>query len=168
MSYIFSLLRPSLCAKSILEIDEVVLNNPKIKIVLIDVDNTIIPYKKEEIQSSFMHWLISISRKKKVVLITNSSRKRIRNIPQLNNFTYICRASKPLPFCYMKALKKCKVRKDAAIIIGDQVFDDILGGNLIGIYTILVQAIEKEKAHRIRIKRYLETLVLNRMEINIK
>lgn len=164
MKSFITFLKPSFFVNSILDIDECVINNPKIKVILLDVDNTIVPYKQIKIQNYIMQWLVSVSTHKTIVFITNSNKKRISSIKDLKTFNYICRACKPLPFCYYKAIKDYKVKKEEAIIIGDQLFDDILGGKLVRIDTILVKPIEVERTYRIRIKRYFELKILCKME----
>jgi len=164
MKNLISFFKPSLFVDSVLDIDKSVINNPKIKLILLDIDNTIIQYKRTKMQDCFMQWLISVSASKKIILVTNNSKKRVKSIAELKSFNYICRAYKPLPFCYLRTVKNSKIKKDEAIIIGDQIFDDILGGNLAGIYTVLVKPIEMEKAYRIRIKRYFESKILCKME----
>jgi len=121
--------------------------------------------KKQKYKVAFCNgWLVSVSVYKKIIFITSGSKKRVRSITEIKDLDCLCRVYKPLPFCFWRALRGCKLKAEDAIIIGDQVFDDILGGNLVGIFTILVKPLEMEKAYRIRIKRYFESKILCKME----
>ena len=162
MNRLLGLFAPSIFADSIFEVNEY-LFNPRIKLILLDIDNTIIPYEKKIIPSSYRRWLISASKKKEIVFVTNNNRRRVEEIAELKNFRCICRAKKPLPFCFLKLLNEYNIKKHEAIVIGDQVLDDILGGNLAGICTVLVKPLKTEPVIRIRIKRYFESLLLNKI-----
>ena len=56
---------------------------------------------------------------------------------------------------------KENVQKQHAIMIGDQIFTDVWGGNRFGIKTILVTPIEKRESILTKIKRPLEKVLLN-------
>ena len=69
--------------------------------------------------------------------------------------------AKPFPFTFNRALRIVKSKTSEAAVIGDQVFMDILGGNLSKIYTILVKPISKEKMRIRKFMRWLEKKALN-------
>ena len=50
--------------------------------------------------------------------------------------------------------------KDNTVFIGDQLFTDVWGANLTGIYSILVKPIDPREEIQIVLKRYLEKIVL--------
>jgi HAD superfamily phosphatase (TIGR01668 family) len=72
---------------------------------------------------------------------------------------YISLGLKPLPFGYLRAIKKLNVKKSEAAIVGDQIFTDVLGGNLVGMKTILLTPIKLEDSYGFRFKRWLEKFV---------
>jgi len=49
-------------------------------------------------------------------------------------------------------------------VVGDQVFTDILGGNRLGLYTILVCPLNKKEFIGTRVVRQVEKAVLNRLK----
>jgi hypothetical protein len=73
---------------------------------------------------------------------------------------YIHKAGKPKPGNYRKAMERMHTNEQNTIFIGDQIFTDILGANLAGIRTILVEPINPKEEIQIVLKRYLERLVL--------
>ena len=52
------------------------------------------------------------------------------------------------------------VPKEKVLFIGDQIFTDILGAHMAGIYSILVQPIHPKEEIQIVFKRKLEKIVL--------
>ena len=55
---------------------------------------------------------------------------------------YIGHAGKPKSASFVCAMDRMGVTKEQTAIVGDQVFTDVLGGNLAGITTILVKPIQ--------------------------
>ena len=70
------------------------------------------------------------------------------------------RCAKPLPLCYLLACRRMGVKRQEAVLIGDQVFTDVLCANLAGAVSILVEPIELEHFPFFKLKRRLEKLVL--------
>lgn len=73
----------------------------------------------------------------------------------------VCDAHKPSPENYLKAAALMDVPKEQVIFIGDQIFTDIWGARLAGIYSILVQPIHPKEEIQIVFKRKLEKIVLH-------
>ena len=165
MKRFYKLLKPFAAVNTILETGKVIDRCPSVKLIFIDVDNTLLSYKKSKISCCVKQWLDTVSADKMLVIVTNNNKKRVKKIAELNKFKHVCNAAKPLPFAYLSILKKYGILRKESLIIGDQLFDDVLGGNLAGIKTILIKPIEKEMTHRMRAKRYFESILLKYMEI---
>ena len=71
----------------------------------------------------------------------------------------LARTKKPLPFAFWRALRLLGAHKKEAVVIGDQVFTDVLGGKLAGIYTILVEPLSFREARRTKFNRLVERLL---------
>lgn len=54
-------------------------------------------------------------------------------------------ARKPLPFGFKAALAALGTRPAETAMIGDQLLTDILGGNLLGLYTVLVEPLNPRR-----------------------
>ena len=54
-------------------------------------------------------------------------------------------------------------RPEATVVIGDQLFTDVLGGNRMDLYTILINPMSKEELGTTKIVRKVERRVLNRL-----
>jgi len=69
-------------------------------------------------------------------------------------------AGKPWPAGFRRACREMNLRPAEVAVVGDQLFTDVLGGNLIGAYTVMVEPITSNALPHTRFARLLETLVL--------
>jgi predicted HAD superfamily phosphohydrolase YqeG len=67
---------------------------------------------------------------------------------------------KPLPFAFWQAMKLLGSAPKTTAMIGDQLFMDILGANLLGIYSIFVEHLTKETFPPRQWMRWLEQKAL--------
>ena len=111
-----------------------------IKSLLLDVDGTLLPRKEDLINNSVKDWIKISKNYFNLHLISNNpSRNRIKNIADQVNLTYSYKASKPSRKKLLNYLTTTGDLKTEVAIIGDRLFTDILAGNRLGIYTILVK-----------------------------
>ena len=158
---------PNACFRTVFDIDYNKLYENGRRIILIDLDNTLIPY--DEFDAKPIH--IELFKKIKtiglqVIIISNNKQNRVKRFAEKVNCDYIYSALKPLKKGYKKALKKLKNYDHHEIIsIGDQIMTDVLGSSRVGIPCILVKPIKKkiEKWYT-RINRKMETKVLKRLK----
>tara|TARA_Y100001968_G_scaffold53903_2_gene44981 strand:- start:1138 stop:1647 length:510 start_codon:yes stop_codon:yes gene_type:complete len=116
-----------------------------IKLLLLDVDNTLLPRSEISLNQSVYNWLIEAKKHIKLHLISNNpSRKRIGSIarPLQISFTYL--AGKPRRGKALEAINKFNYKRSNIAIIGDRLFTDIYVGNRLGLYTILVKPINSD------------------------
>jgi len=109
------------------------------RLLIIDIDNTIIPHGDSGASIEILNWLEEARhRGLKIVLMSNNSQKKF---PFLDIYVdmYYCRSLKPLSVNYKKVMKKFKVSPSQTVMIGDQIFTDVLGANRLGIKTVLVR-----------------------------
>ncbi len=131
-----------------------------IRAVIFDIDNTLVHHGDDstpEIDELFrkIH-----STGLKTLLLTNNDEERVLRFIKNIDTDYVCDADKPGKAGYIKALKKLGVRKKEAVVIGDQMFTDIIGANRCGIPSILVHYITVPGENKIGKKRYIEKAVL--------
>ena len=96
----------------------------------------------------------------KTVLLTNNDQERVELFIRKIDTDYICDAGKPDPGGYFAALEKMGLPPEKALVIGDQVFIDILGANRSGIRSVLVHYIEAPGERWIGFRRYAEKAIL--------
>ena len=97
--------------------------------ILLDMDNTILPRDKDEIPVELHSWALSLKEKGfKVCLLSNNWHDRIMNVAGDLGFELVSKAVKPLPPAYLMALHKLGAKPRNTVMIGDQLFTDVLGG----------------------------------------
>ena len=75
---------------------------------------------------------------------------------------FTANGAKPLTFGVKRAVRAMGVRKSEALVVGDQIFTDVMAGNLAGIRTLLVEPFRPETTWTFRLKRRLESVVFHR------
>jgi len=128
-----------------------------VRAVLLDVDNTIATYTSHEPAPGAVQWAKGLVEAGfRVVIVSNNFKKRVAPFAQRFGLDYICFAIKPLPFGYLKAAGLLKLRCRDCAIIGDQIFTDVVGANLCGMRSVLLEPIEPEAGFSFRVRRYFE------------
>ena len=151
------ILIPDMYQKSIYSINYEKLYNCGIRCLLFDLDNTCVPYV-EKVPSKKLIDLFDYLKDMgfKVILFSNATKKRLEVFK--NTLVVDCSYSsrKPSKRKFLKVLKIYNFDLSEVAIIGDQLFTDILGGNRVGIKTILVNTISKKDMPLTFIFRILE------------
>lgn len=128
--------------------------------ILLDVDNTITPYFVKipgEEGKAFVKKLKDTGFK--VIVFSNNTDKRVKEVANALDAEYYCWAFKPLPFKFIKAIKEKKLDKKRIICMGDQLLTDVLGANLVGIYSIYVKPISNKDSFTTAINRRIERFI---------
>ena len=151
------ILIPDMYQKSIYSINYEKLYACGIKCLLFDLDNTCVPYV-EKVPSKKLIDLFDYLKDMgfKVILFSNATKKRLEVFK--NTLVVDCSYSsrKPSKRKFLKVLKMYNFDLSEVAIIGDQLFTDILGGNRVGIKTILVNPMSKKDMPLTFIFRILE------------
>ncbi|MCD6450129.1 MAG: YqeG family HAD IIIA-type phosphatase, partial [Thermotogaceae bacterium] len=123
------------------------------ELFIFDFDNTLAPWKSTAILKENKKLLEELSKKAKVLIASNSSPRQMNNDL---NLEIIWRSYKPFAGKIKRRIKDLGVNHKRVVVIGDQLFTDVLFGNLIGAYTIKVNPIKEEEAVVTKINRFLE------------
>ncbi len=110
-----------------------------IKALVLDVDGTLITRHEIILHNSVINWVKDAQKDFSLHLLSNNpSKKRIESIAkQLNiNFTY--RAAKPTKGALRKVQHNLQLDPRQIAILGDRIFTDVLVGNRLGLYTVLI------------------------------
>ncbi len=158
------LLTPDLYVESILHIDLQQLKDKNIKGLIIDIDNTLVAWDIKYASEQSKDWLLSLKKKGfKLCLVSNNTEDRVVTFNKDLKLAAIHRAVKPRRAAFKKAMKIMDTNINNTAIIGDQIFTDILGGNRMGLYTILVIPIESKEFWWTTLVRKIERHVLKRI-----
>lgn len=94
-------------------------------------------------------------------LLSNNREPRVKAFAQeVNASYYVFKGGKPGTKGYKKAMERMGTSPADTVAVGDQLFTDILGANLAGIYSILVSPMNPKEEIQIVFKRYLEKPIL--------
>lgn len=152
-----SLLYPTIYFKRIYDIDFETLQNLGVNSLLLDVDNTLTIDKGTAPDTRTVEWIDRMRNSGvKMMIVSNGKSHRLKEFSKKLNLDCFAMACKPLPFKLKKAVKLISDDKNSVLMIGDQIFTDILGGNTVGIKTALLNPIETEKTFSFKIRRYFE------------
>lgn len=158
------ILSPDQLLNKVTDIDLADLKAQGIKGLLIDLDNTLVRWDSQELAEEFSEWLTKArSEGFKMCLVSNGVPRRVRHFASLMDIPAVIPAFKPLSAAFRKAIKKLELSPKEVAMIGDQVFTDVLGGNRLGIHTILIKPLSTKELKSTRLVRKLERRVLNRL-----
>ena len=135
-----------------------------LKLVILDVDNTLTSHNNPTPFPGVQDWIDE--RKSEgltLAILSNNTPDRVRPFAEKVGLSFVANAAKPLTFGMTRACKKYGFSPKETCIIGDQLFTDMLGGNLKrGVTSILVQPWEPEQHGFLRVKRTWEAPILRR------
>ena len=138
--------------------------------ILLDVDNTIAVWNEEHVADSVDAWIRNVLQNKiKIMLISNSAAARLERISCKYGIGYISWSLKPFNRSFVRglALMGCTDKK-RALVIGDQVFTDVFGGNRLDIATVLLTPRFDKDYIWTKFARKMENIVLRKLNINKK
>ena len=128
--------------------------------IIFDIDNTLVPHGAPADQRSIVLFQELEKLGFQVMLLSNNKEPRVRTFHDEVKAAYIFNAKKPKAENYKRAMELMKTDIKSTIVVGDQIFTDILGANNAGIRSILVKPIHPKEEIQIVFKRYLEKIVL--------
>lgn len=128
--------------------------------IIFDIDNTLVCHGAPADERSIR--LFSELKKMGfgILLLSNNKEPRVKMFNDAVSAQYIYKAGKPGKKGYLKAMEKLGTDRENTLFVGDQLFTDVWGARNVGIYSLLVQPIDKKEEIQIILKRYLERIVL--------
>ncbi|GAC1579477.1 MAG: YqeG family HAD IIIA-type phosphatase [Candidatus Elarobacter sp.] len=153
--------RPTRWTPRITSIDLGELRGRGIRGVIIDLDNTIVGFRSLVPLAEDAAWVRQAKALDvRVAVLTNNGTPWAAEIAKDLGVPCIPRARKPLPHGFRRALHLLEVTAEEAVVVGDQLFTDVLGAKLAGLEVILVDPIVRHDPWNTRPLRWLERLVL--------
>ena len=111
-----------------------------IRVMLLDVDRTLLPGRDVELPDAMQRWVNDASRHLHLHLISNNpSRARVQAVAEQMNVSFTCAASKPRRGAILQVINQLSPPPTQIAMVGDRVFTDVLAGNRLGLYTVLVR-----------------------------
>ncbi len=135
------------------------------KALIIDHDNTLVKRGDVNLEDGVLKWLEEAKKNFKIGILSNNRKHKVSYLKNNFDIPVIENALKPLPISFKKMMNILNVKKDEVILIGDQIFTDIFGGNLLGFYTILVEPKDKDRDFILtKIQRLFEDPILKKLK----
>jgi uncharacterized protein len=135
------LLQPDLNLQgSILDLTPATIQQHGLRGLVLDVDETLVPITSAQVSADILPWVEAVRPVVALWLVSNNiSESRIKRIADLLKVPYITGAAKPSRRKLRRAVKAMGLPVEQIGMVGDRLFTDVLAGNRLGMFTILVQ-----------------------------
>ena len=159
----FKILRPKVYINSVYNIDLKKLKKVKnIKGIIVDLDNTLVAWGENEVSQKIIDWVKEAKKiGLKICIVSNTNSKRVAEFAKIFNIPYHSKYFKPFSIAFNNGLKILDTKKSETVVIGDQIFTDIWGGNRLKLLTILVTPIVKKDSVGTFLHRNLEKIIIS-------
>lgn len=129
--------------------------------IIVDLDNTLVGYRANEPAQAIVDWIAAArAHGVKVVMVTNNATQWAREIAAHLAIPIVARARKPLRRGFTRALRIMELPPSEVVVIGDQLFTDVLGAKLSGLRAILVDPLVRRDPWNTLPLRLLERALL--------
>ena len=133
---------PRWITDSVTDIAPAFLKSKGLKLLMLDFDNTLVPYTTSTPTPEITEWLERMKASDIALCVVSNSRKdRVRIFCEQYGIPCITHAKKPFSKGINECLQQFSVKPSQCALAGDQIFTDTLGANLTGVSPILVKAI---------------------------
>ena len=134
---------PRVVTGELTDLTEEYLLSKGIKLLMMDFDNTIVPYTTDVPTEPMRAWLEQMkSSNIRLCVVSNSKRPRVVTFCKAYGLDCITHAKKPFQKGISECLTRFHLRPSQAALVGDQIYTDVLGANCAGLTSILVSAID--------------------------
>ena len=133
---------PTYRVEAVTDLTEQMLSEKKIRLLMLDFDNTIVPYTTDVPTEEMAQWLATMNASSiQICVVSNSHNARVVRFCEKYGIDCITHARKPFPKGIRQCLERYGIAKEYCALAGDQIFTDTLGANCAGVRSILVRAI---------------------------
>ncbi len=127
---------------------------------LLDFDNTLGPDHATEPEEYSYECVKMIEEKGiRCCLVSNAKSGRSAKIAEMLNIPVVTYANKPGTSGIFRAIELMKTTPDKCVMVGDQVFTDVIAGNRAGVRTFMVEKLHKHEIWYVMLKRPFEKIV---------
>lgn len=114
-----------------------------IRALVIDVDRTLLPHCSTVLPPSAERWLQEVKAQMPIHLFSNNpSQRRIGGLSKALGLPYTAGAAKPRRAALRRVIGALALPAPQVAMLGDRVFTDVLAGNRLGLFTVLVRPID--------------------------
>lgn len=161
-------LKPDYFFRHYTELDINWLKKKKIKTILSDLDSTLIPHNENNCKT-FEKWSKQLKEHNiELIVVSNNHQQRVNKFTDNYNLLGYGHCNKPFTKKIKTIIKEKNIEIEKSILIGDQVFTDILSGKKIGIKTALIYPLGSQEPFWISFKRIIENIFIKQWVKKIK
>lgn len=161
-----AVLRPTAALSNVTDISIELLKSLEIDAILLDVDNTLAPPTSKIPYDGVQEWIDNVKANGiAIVICSNNYKKRIKPFSDSVGLDCVAMSLKPFPFGFNRAKKLLKEKPSSVLVVGDQIYTDILGANLAGMKSILLVPRSEEHGMSIYIRRKMEINIRKKLKI---
>ena len=151
------LLKPDIKLEKITDITPQILKKYNLDSLILDVDNTLTTHDNPRPADGVLEWLdLMRNNNIKMMIVSNNHHPRVKPFADMLGLDFIPEGKKPLSKGFKEAVAKMGMKKNEIAVVGDQIYTDVLGANLMNLKMLYVVPIEKEKTAFFKFKRKME------------
>ena len=135
-------LLPTMVADAVTDLTPELLQKNGIRLLMLDFDNTIVPYTTSHPTKEMSAWLQQMRESDiQLCVVSNSHKPRVKVFCKAWGIPCITHAKKPFTNGIRRCIAKFGIPAAECALVGDQIYTDTLGANVVGVKSILVKAI---------------------------
>ncbi|MCL6627498.1 YqeG family HAD IIIA-type phosphatase [Alicyclobacillus shizuokensis] len=158
-------LMPDEYVSSVYAIDLDKLRDGGRRLLLSDLDNTLVPWNDEVVPAALAAWYRRVVEAgMDLCIVSNNRGPRVSEFARQLGARAIPAAKKPRPQAFLAAMASFDVAPEQTVMVGDQLFTDIRGARRLGIYTILVLPVSHREWWGTRLTRLAERAAFKVLE----
>lgn len=154
-----SVFTPDIMLGNITQIDKAFLSANNIRGLVLDVDNTLTAHGSQLVRPEVGKWIARMDAMGiKMMIVSNNTYDRVKPFADKLGLDFVSMGCKPLTVGLTKAQKQFRLPANQIAVVGDQIYTDVVAGNLKGMLTVLVKPFVMEDGAFFRMKRSLEAV----------
>jgi len=152
-----ALFLPTVAVDSVTDITPKLIQAMKVNSIILDVDNTLAIHGSQDPFKGTVEWTQYMrSHNINIIIMSNNSKKRVAPFAAKYDLPFMYLSLKPIPVAYFLAMRKMGVHRKDVVVVGDQIFTDVIGANFAFMKSILLVPAGKEKSLSFVIRRACE------------
>ncbi|CAI8773513.1 MULTISPECIES: YqeG family HAD IIIA-type phosphatase [Bacillus] len=156
---------PNEYVKNVYHVQPEDLKKRGIKGIITDLDNTLIEWDRPNATPKLEQWFLNMKEQGiQVTVVSNNNEQRVKDFADPLGIPFIHSARKPFVRAFKRAIQEMNLKADEVVVIGDQLLTDVLGGNRVGLYTILVVPVAQTDGLVTRFNRKIERRIMSNMK----
>ena len=160
------ILAPSFKVTSVTQINLSSLKMLGVEGILLDFDNTLVKWNESSLSRAIIRWVKAAKAAGfKLCIVSNAITRRLEEVALRLGIPFVPQALKPSTLGIRKALKSLDLEAEKTVMVGDQLFTDVLAGKCCGLHTVLVCPEELKEQWWMKGVRCLERFVVNQFEV---